>query len=157
VCAGLDGGEVLTGAGARNRGLKAGDELESPGPTVLEPTEPVQVTDQTFEAEVIHSPLPVVVDFYAEWSVPCRLTGPMFVDLSNRLSGRVKFAKVNIDDAAHVTRSYGIHAVPTFLFVAAGQEKGREVGPLGAVELRSTLKRHFAAVPALSGGRPATR
>lgn len=124
---------------------------------MVEPSEPVRVTDLTFEDEVIRSPLPVVVDFYADWSVPCRLTGPIFVDLSNRLAGRVKFAKVNIDDAAHVTRSYGIHAVPTYLFVARGQERGREVGPLGSVEFRATLKRHFAARPPVSGGTRAIR
>jgi thioredoxin 1 len=124
---------------------------------VAEPNEPVRVTDQTFEVEVIRSSLPVVVDFYADWSVPCRLTEPVLLDLSNRLAGRVKFAKVNIDEAAHVTRSYGIHAIPTYLFVAAGQERGREVGPLGPVELRATLRRHFPAVPKVSGGTPATR
>ncbi len=124
---------------------------------MLELTEPVRVTDQTFESEVIHSPIPVVVDFYADWSVPCRLTEPIFVALSNRLAGRVKFAKVNIDDAAGVTRSYGIHAVPTYLFLQAGQEKGREVGPLESVAFRATLKRCFAARPPVSGGRPATR
>lgn len=124
---------------------------------MLELGEPVQVTDQNFEVEVIRSPLPVVVDFYADWSVPCRLTEPVFVDLSNRLSGRVKFAKVNIDDAASVTRSYGIHAIPTYLFVESGQERGREVGPLGSVEFRATLKRFFPARAPVSAGIPANR
>lgn len=105
---------------------------------------------------MIRSPLPVVVDFYAEWSVPCRLTQPVFMDLSNRLAGRVKFATANIDESARVTRSYGIHAVPTYLFVDAGQEKGREVGPLGALEFRGVLRRHFARRAAVSGGTPAT-
>ncbi|MGP8072548.1 MAG: thioredoxin family protein [Thermoplasmata archaeon] len=124
---------------------------------MLELGVPVRVTDQTFEVEVIRSSLPVVVDFYADWSVPCRLTEPVFDDLSNRLHGRVKFAKVNIDDAASVTRSYGIHAVPTYLFLEAGHEKGRQVGPLEAIEFRATLKRYFAARPPVSGGTPATR
>lgn len=124
---------------------------------MLELGEPIRVTDQTFEAEVLRSPLPVVVDFYADWSVPCRVTEPVFVDLSNRLTGRVKFAKVNIDDAARVTNSYGIHAIPTYLFLDRGQEKGREVGPLGAVELRATLKRIFAGLPSVSGGTLASR
>lgn len=124
---------------------------------MLELGVPVRVTDQTFEVEVIRSSLPVVVDFYADWSVPSRLTEPVFDDLSNRLHGRVKFAKVNIDDAASVTRSYGIHAVPTYLFLEAGHEKGRQVGPLEAIEFRATLKRYFAARPPVSGGTPATR
>jgi len=138
-------------------GLKRVTNSNRREPTLLELTEPVRVTDQTFEVEVIRSPLPVVVDFYADWSVPCRITQPVFVELSNRLAGRVKFAKVNIDDAAAVTRSYGIHAIPTYLFVEAGQEKGREVGPLESVAFRATLKWYFAARPPVSGGTPATR
>jgi thioredoxin 1 len=123
---------------------------------VLELTGPVEVSDQTFETEVIRSPLPVVVDFYAAWSVPCRLTQPMFIDLSNRLAGRIKFVTANIDESARVTRSYGIHAVPTYLFVDGGQERGREVGPLGAVEFRSVLRRCFQRRAPVSGGTPAT-
>jgi thioredoxin 1 len=124
----------------------------------MEPHEgPVQVTDATFETEVIHSPLPVVVDFYADWCVPCRVTEPTLVDLAVRLAGRVKFAKVNIDDAAGVTRSYGIHTIPTYVFVQSGQEKGREVGPVNPAEFRSILRRHFAKTIRASGGTPANR
>jgi thioredoxin 1 len=118
---------------------------------------PVRVTDATFETEVIRSPLPVVVDFYADWCVPCRVTEPVFVDLALRLAGRIKFAKVNIDDAAGVTRSYGIHSIPTYVFVESGQEKGREVGPVGPAEFRTILRRFFAETTRPSGGTPATR
>jgi thioredoxin 1 len=114
----------------------------------------VRVTDETFEAEVIRSPLPVVVDFYADWCVPCRVTEPVFVDLAARLAGKVKFAKVNIDEAARVTRSYGIHSIPTYLFVEAGQERGREVGPVGPVEFRSIIRRYFAELKRPTGAGP---
>jgi thioredoxin 1 len=124
---------------------------------MLNTEEPVRVTDATFETEGIRSPLPVVVDFYADWCVPCRVTEPVFVDLAYRLAGRVKFAKVNIDDAASVTRSYGIHSIPTYVFVESGQEKGREVGPVGPVEFRSILRRYFAETARASGGTPANR
>ena len=117
----------------------------------------VQVTDATFETEVIRSDLPVVVDFYADWCVPCRATEPMLADLAVRLAGRVKFAKVNIDDAAHITRSYGIDSIPTYVFVESGQEKGREVGPVGPAAFRSILRRYFAETTKVSGGIPAIR
>jgi thioredoxin 1 len=117
----------------------------------------VQVTDATFETEVIHSELPVVVDFYADWCVPCRVTEPMLANLAVRLAGRVKFAKVNIDDAAQITRSYGIHSIPTYVFVESGQEKGREVGPVGPAEFRTILRRYFAETTRPSGGTPANR
>lgn len=106
-------------------------------------SEPIRVSDETFELEVIRSPLPVVVDFYADWCAPCRATAPVFRDLSERLEGRVKFAKVNVDEAARVTRSYGIHSIPTYLFLRQGHERGREIGPVDPVLFRSILKRHF--------------
>ncbi len=124
----------------------------------MERTEPIRVNDETFELEVVRSPLPVVVDFYADWCAPCRTTAPVFRDLSERLAGRVKFAKVNVDEAAVVTRSYGIHSIPTYLFLLQGHEWGREVGPVDPVEFRSILRRHFASsTVAPSGGKRATR
>jgi thioredoxin 1 len=119
---------------------------------------PVRVNDLTFEAEVLRAPGPVVVDFYAEWCLPCRATAPVVRELSARLVGRVKFATVDIDESAIVTRSYGIHSIPTYVFVEGGQELGRTVGPIDAVAFRATLRRHFAkaALP-VSAGRPAIR
>jgi thioredoxin 1 len=117
----------------------------------------VRVDDATFEAEVIRSPLPVVVDFYADWCAPCRIIQPTLVELASRLSGRVKFAQVNVDEAEVVTRSFGIHAIPTYLFVEAGTEKGREVGPIDPVAFRAILRRYFAKGAGASGGTPATR
>lgn len=120
-------------------------------------SEPVRVTDATFDAEVVHSQLPVVVDFYADWCAPCRITEPMLRELSAKLAGRVKFTKVNVDEASDVARSYGIHSIPTFLFLEAGHEKGREVGLIGPVEFRTMLRRHFASARRrASGGKPAS-
>lgn len=137
--------------------LKEHGEIER-DEQLMEPREgPVQVTDATFENEVIHSPLPVVVDFYADWCVPCRVTEPVLADLAVRWAGRIKFAKVNIDDAATVTRSYGIHSIPTYVFVESGQEKGREVGPVNPTAFRSMLRRYFAETTRPSAGTPATR
>lgn len=115
----------------------------------------VRVTDATFELEVVRSPLPVVVDFTAEWCAPCRLTEPTLRDLSQKLVGRVKFASVNVDEASGVTRSYGIHSIPTFLFVHRGQEKARAVGPLDPVAFRSVLRQHFGVARRLSDGKRA--
>jgi thioredoxin 1 len=106
----------------------------------------VLVTDDTFEQEVIRSALPVVVDFYADWCAPCRTADPVLEELSTRLAGRVKFTKVNVDESSGVTGSFGIHSVPTYLFVERGREKGREIGAVGSNEFRTILQRYFSFV-----------
>jgi thioredoxin len=107
-------------------------------------TDIVLVTDETFEDEVIRCPLPVVVDFYADWSVPSRAAELSLVTLSEALTGRVKFAKVNVNDSSTVANSFGIHTIPTYLFLDEGREKGREVGVVGPRELRTILQKHFS-------------
>ena len=114
------------------------------------------MTDATFEREVIRSSLPVVVDFYADWCAPCRVAEPLLRDLSAQLAGRVKIAKVNVDEAALVTRSYGIHMIPTYVFVEAGQEKGREVGSVDLVAFRESVRKYFSKAR-VSAGRRASR
>jgi thioredoxin 1 len=104
----------------------------------------VLVTDETFEAEVIRSPLPVVVDFYADWCAPCRSVAPLLRELSLSFRNLVKFAKVNVDDADSVTRSFGIHSIPTYLFVDGGRERGREIGVVNPTEFRTILRRYFS-------------
>jgi thioredoxin 1 len=101
------------------------------------------VTDETFESEVIRSAIPVVVDFYADWCVPCKTVEPVLLKLSQNLQGKVKFAKVNVDEAGNVTRSYGITSIPTYLFVEEGRERGRELGIVPPAEFRTILKRYF--------------
>lgn len=103
----------------------------------------VHVTDETFEVEVIQSKLPVLVDFYADWCAPCRVAEPVLEQLSMNLSGKVKFTKVNVDESGVVAQSYGIHSIPTYLFVDRGRERGRELGIVGPTEFRTVLKRYF--------------
>ena len=127
----------------------------------------VLVTDETFEAEVIRSPLPVVVDFYADWCAPCRSADPVLEELSSSLAGRVKFAKVNVDDSDAVTRSVR-HPLDSHLCLRrAGPREGpadrgrrRRAGvPLDAQALlRVRVARSPSAGPAVaSGGRSASR
>ncbi len=123
--------------------------------TGSEPRDLIPVDDSTFEAEVIRCRLPVVVDFYANWCAPCRVVEPTLRELSIRLAGRIKFTKVNVDEAEVVTRSYGIHAIPTYLFVESGTERGREIGPIDPVAFRVILRKYFAVGGAAGGGRSA--
>jgi len=110
------------------------------------PTEPelLLVTEETFDREVLKSAKPVVVDFYADWCGPCRSAEPILRQISGSLGGRVKFTKVNVDESDSISRSFGIHSIPTYLFVDNGREKGREIGAFDAAEFRTILKRYFS-------------
>ncbi len=113
---------------------------------MAESRELLLVTDDTFESEVLRSRIPVVVDFYADWCAPCRVAEPVLAQISRNLAGRVKFAKVNVDESGAVAQSYGITSIPTYLFVAGGREKGRELGLVAPTEFRTVLKRYFEFV-----------
>lgn len=105
---------------------------------------PIRVTDATFERLVARSPIPVVLDFTAAWCAPCRAVRPTLSELSEKLAGRVAFVTADVDDAVGVARSFGVQALPTYLFLEHGREKARCVGPLDPLALRGTLRRHFA-------------
>ncbi len=106
----------------------------------------VLVTDDTFEREVIRSVVPVVVDFYADWCAPCQTAELVLRVVSKSLAGRIKFTKLDVSQSESVTRSFGIHSIPTYLFVDHGREKGRMIGPVGPSEFRTMLNQHFECV-----------
>jgi len=122
--------------GRARRDVSEENEHE-PGPLVA------LVTDDDFEKVVVRSPLPVVVDFYADWARPCHQVEPVLQTLSKDLEGRVRFAKVNVDESEETAETYGVHVIPTFIFVEKGTVKGRQVGILAEVEFRRLLKKCF--------------
>lgn len=81
----------------------------------------VDATDATFQAEVIESDLPVIVDFWAEWCGPCKQIAPVIKDLADQYAGRVKIVKVDIDQSPGAPGQYGVRAVPTILAFRDGQ------------------------------------
>lgn len=88
----------------------------------------LHVDKDSWEAEVINSQLPVFVDFWAEWCGPCRMVGPAVEQLSKILDGKVKFAKVNVDENQEIAVKYGIHSIPSLLLFKNGNEIARTVG-----------------------------
>ncbi len=80
-----------------------------------------EVTDQNFEAEVLQSKDPVLIDFWAEWCAPCRAISPIIQELAGNYEGKVKIVKMNIDDNPQTPANYGIRAIPTVLAFSGGQ------------------------------------
>ncbi|MDX1370961.1 MAG: thioredoxin [Nitrososphaeraceae archaeon] len=88
----------------------------------------VHVNQSSWEKEVINSQLPVFVDFWAEWCGPCRMVGPAVEQLSKILEGKVKIAKVNVDENQEIAVKYNIHSIPSLILFKNGKEIARTVG-----------------------------
>lgn len=99
----------------------------------------VPVTDATFDAEVRNSPIPVVLDFWAEWCGPCRQIGPALEELSTQYAGRVKIAKVNVDENPQVTAAMGIRGIPALFVVKDGKIIANKVGAAPKAALQSWI------------------
>ncbi|MCB1359924.1 MAG: thioredoxin [Rhodobacter sp.] len=98
------------------------------------------VTDATFDAEVRNSDLPVVIDFWAEWCGPCRQIGPALEELSTEFEGRVKIAKVNVDENPQVTAAMGIRGIPALFLVKDGKIVANKVGAAPKAALQSWIE-----------------
>jgi thioredoxin 1 len=103
------------------------------------PRAPVNVTDGTFEQNVMRSTLPVLVDFWAPWCGPCRMTEPVLEKLSREMTGKLVIAKVNVDENPSVAQRYGIQSIPTMMVVKNGQIVDRWMGALPEANIRSRL------------------
>lgn len=101
----------------------------------------MDVTDSNFDAEVLESKIPVVVDVWAEWCGPCRMYGPIVEEVAKDYEGKIKFVKVNADECERVIQKYSITSIPTTILLKGGEVKGMNAGAVP----RETLKKWIAS------------
>jgi len=104
-----------------------------------------EVGDQNFEERVLQSETPVLVDFWAEWCVPCHMVSPVVEEIAQEKSGALAVAKVNVDDNPEVTRKYGVMSIPSLLLFKDGQETARVVGARGKDAILKEIDPHLSA------------
>ena len=97
------------------------------------------VTDDTFEAEVLQSQQPVLVDYWAEWCGPCKMIAPILDEVANEYAGKLKIAKVNIDDNQATPAKYGIRGIPILMIFKNGNIEATKVGALSKSQLAAFI------------------
>lgn len=108
-------------------------------------TEPIHVSDDTFDKAVLQSSLPVIVDFWAPWCGPCKMIMPLMDAVAKDYSGKLVVAKVNTDENSSRAVSYNVQTIPTLIFIRDGEEKSRHSGSLSNAALREMVDKFLTA------------
>ena len=103
----------------------------------------LHLDEKNFENEVLKSPIPVLVDFWAEWCGPCKMIGPIIDQLSSELQGKMKITKVNVDEAQELAGRFNVMSIPTLLIFKGGKPVDQIVGALPKDKLLAKLNTHI--------------
>ena len=101
----------------------------------------ITLTPENFAQQVLQSPVPVLVDFWAEWCGPCKMIAPVLGELADEYAGRAKIGKVNIDEHQGLATQYGVRAIPTLLMFEKGEVTEQLVGARSKRDLKASLDR----------------
>ncbi len=102
----------------------------------------VQLSDESFEADVINADQPVLVDFWAEWCGPCKMIAPILDDIADEFAGKVTVGKLNVDHNNETPPKYGIRGIPTLLLFKNGEVVGTKVGAMSKAQLSEIISEH---------------
>jgi len=103
----------------------------------------IELSDDTFEQEVLKSDVPVLVDYWAEWCGPCKMIAPVLEEVAGDYDGRLKVAKLNIDDNPDTPPAYGIRGIPTLMLFKNGEVEATKVGALSKSQLTAFLDQNI--------------
>ncbi len=103
----------------------------------------ITLTDDSFEAEVLKSSTPVLVDYWAEWCGPCKMIAPILEEIAEEYKGKIKVAKINIDDNAGTAPKYGVRGIPTLMLFKGGDVEATKVGALSKSQLTAFLDQNI--------------
>lgn len=103
-------------------------------------SKPITFTDDNFEAEVLSSDIPVLVDFWAEWCGPCKMVAPSVEELANEFEGKAKIGKLDVDNNQNTASKYGIRSIPSLLIFKSGEVVDQIVGAVPKNQIQSKLE-----------------
>ena len=99
----------------------------------------INVTDSTFEQEVLSSDIPVLLDYWAEWCGPCKMIAPILNDIADEYSGKIKVAKLNIDENPSTPAKFGVRGIPTLMIFKSGSIEATKVGAMSKSQLSAFI------------------
>lgn len=104
----------------------------------------MKFTAENFEAEVLKSEIPVLVDFFAQWCGPCKMMAPLVDKMAEKYEGQMKIGKLDVDEAMEVAQKYRVANIPTFIFFKGGEPVATHVGGMSAAELEAKIQQFLA-------------